>query len=93
MVWFGGGERAQSSCSQLHPTFLCNFLASNSSKTRALGMEEVAQSCSSGWPRGLDFVVPVIQQHRLGVLCDPSSEGGKGGRQEGTDGGRRGVGE
>lgn len=56
-------------------------------------MEEVAQSCSSGWPRGLGFVVPVIQQHRLGVLCDPSSEGGKGGRQEGTDGGRRGVGE
>lgn len=43
-------------------------------------MEEVAQSCSSGWPRGLGFVVPVIQQHRLGVLCDPSSEGGEGGK-------------
>lgn len=39
-------------------------------------MKEVAHSCSAGWPRGLGFVVPVIQQHHLGVLCDPSGEQG-----------------
>lgn len=52
-------------------------------------MEVVTLSCSGGWPRGLGFVVPVIQQHHLRVLCDPSS----GTLVWGMDGGRRGVGE
>lgn len=40
-------------------------------------MEELDHSCSGGWPGGPGgFVVPVIQQHHLGVLCTPGSEQG-----------------